>query len=118
MEGLNAVITAIQDSTIPCELWVDGSFVTGKLDPGDSDILVCVKDTALRAASNQQRNVIEWVNGNLRGQHLCHSYVLVEYDPPHILSDRSVNVRAYWRGMFAFSRAEEPKGIALLKLGN
>lgn len=117
MEGLEAVVERLRASGLACEVWVDGSFVTRKLDPQDSDIVVCVKATTYDSASTAQQSVIQWIIGNLKGIHLCDSYVLVEYDPPHPLSSRSVNDRAYWRGMFGFNRADEPKGIALLKLG-
>jgi hypothetical protein len=117
MRGLEAILERLRESSIPCEVWVDGSFVTRKLDPQDSDILVCVKGATYNSASPAQRGVIQWIIGNLKGTHLCDSYVLVEFDPPHPLSAESAKWRAYWRGWFAFNRAEEPKGIALLRLG-
>ena len=117
MEGLEAVVERLRASGIVCEIWIDGSFVTGKLDPRDSDIVVAVKATAYDSASPAQQSVIQWINGNLKGVHSCDSYVLVEYDPPHALSIRSRDLRAYWRGLFGFNRADQPKGIALLRLG-
>ncbi len=40
MAGLEAVIKRLVDTRIEGELWIDGSFLTEKIDPGDK-VLLC-----------------------------------------------------------------------------
>src|SRR5437588_12114043 len=40
MDGLTAVTTRLVKSWVVGELWVDGSFVTEKIDPDDADVVL------------------------------------------------------------------------------
>lgn len=44
MQGLRHVVDTLSNEAIPGEVWVDGSFLTKKIDPADVDILLSVRD--------------------------------------------------------------------------
>ena len=48
---------------IPCEFWIDGSFVTEKPEPGDVDIAIKVMDDVMRGLNEDQRCFLENISG-------------------------------------------------------
>ena len=55
MDGLEAVIKKLSMAKIECEIWVDGSFLTKKIDPFDSDILVAIQGQFYDSATLPQQ---------------------------------------------------------------
>ena len=115
MDGLETVIQKIIADKLEADVWIDGSFVTKKIDPDDSDILVVMKRDFYDRATIDQKNTINWLNTDLRTSHLCHSQVLFECPNGHPEYNDSVWWHAYWLRQFGFSRKDEPKGIVLIK---
>ena len=96
---------------IPYEFWVDGSYVTTKINPNDADVIVF-----LQAASAAK---ILTIRGHLRQKYLPNldTYYAFAASPenqsclkPDVFQ-KVVNDRNYWRGQFGFDRADNPKGI-------
>ncbi len=121
MDGLQFVVQRLVSSGIIGEIWVDGSFVTHKIDPDDVDILLMVDGKFFDNASAQQKEVMKWVQANLKDPHLCDSKFWVSYDRSH--PDYAVSEwwHAYWLKMFGFYRddgpnAYETKGMVRLLL--
>ncbi len=96
-----------------CEHWLNGSFVTAKVDPGDLDLLVVVdkeKTDALAGEAGEAFDAL--VNAKTtQGTHLCDSYPLFRLAAGLRGYEEYVIQRAYWRGQFGFDRNERPKGI-------
>lgn len=116
MDRLDEIAGAIQAAGISCELWIDGSFVTEKIDPEDVDMLVCVQsdlydnDPAVKAT-------IDWASDPDRwNTHACDSYKWVEYSSGHPLFADSEVTRLYWADWFGVSRRGVHKGIAVVAL--
>ncbi len=121
MNGLEAVVDRLIKAGIQGEIWVNGSFVTEKLDPSDVDILLEIKGEFFDNTSREQKEVIEWVHSNLKATHLCDSRIWVAYDRSHLDYWRYEWFRAYWLKLFGFYRDDGPnvyetKGMALLVL--
>lgn len=117
MDGLEYVIGQLNSTGVPMEVWVDGSFMTEKLNPKDSDIAVRIMAPDYATATQQSRTIIKWVSDiDLTPAFKCDSYVFSEFPPSHKLFDQGQWNRAYWLNKFGFSRAEEPKGLAVVKL--
>jgi hypothetical protein len=103
----------LRQSTVAFEQFLDGSFVSSKLDPGDIDML-CMADAAALDALPQHeqmrlRNL--FLGRGTKATHQCDSYFLArvpETDPRH---QEFWNVRKYWMGVFGFDRADKPKGF-------
>src|SRR4051812_27561577 len=69
---------------IPCEMWVDGSFLTAKPDPDDVDIVVRLDFDVADNLTSGQRNLIDAANdlGYIDG---IDSFVFVTYPRDHPL---------------------------------
>jgi hypothetical protein len=114
MDGLEAVVARVVSIGIEGELWVDGSFVTEKIDPRDADIVLRI--AAELYGVPEKREVINWINSNLKDSHRCDSYTLSEYPPSDPLYPEGELDRSYWHRQFGFSRGLEYKGIAVIAL--
>ena len=113
MFGLVAVIGRLEYTEVKGEIWIDGSFITQKIDPSDVDILLHIKAEFYDNASTEQRDAIDWVNSNLKITHRCDSYVWMEDEH----NPENEWWRAYWIRQFGFSRdAADLKGMALYVL--
>ena len=91
------------------ELWVDGSYVTDKEDPGDVD-LVYVPDIGClpQISANFSRIHVLFAQLGAKAIYNCHAFLV---DP------QSRDELAYWRGLFGFCHDEKtPKGMIVLTL--
>jgi hypothetical protein len=124
MLGLEAVIAALRKESVVGEVWVDGSFVTDKINPKDSDILLHVEGDFYDNATPEQKRVIDWVgNDDLKTPHYCDSYIYLDYPAGHPWYWYGVYFLAYWMKQYGFSRDDPAtgapkyiKGLALIKL--
>lgn len=121
MDGLDIIVKRLVFGGVIGEIWVDGSFVTDKIDPSDVDILLLVDGNFFASASSEQQEIMKWVQANLKHSHLCDSQFWVQYDKTHPEHERSEWFRAYWLKMFGFysddgPNAYETKGMVRLLL--
>lgn len=116
MLGLEEIVAELRNAQVEGELWIDGSFTTEKIDPEDSDIVLCVQGDFYDSAHPQQRDTIDWIDSNLKFSHQCDSYVHFEFPKGHVHYALSEWMRAYWIRQFGFSRADDIKGLALVRL--
>ena len=121
MDGLEVIVKRLVFAGVVGEIWVDGSFVTEKIDPSDVDILLLADGKFFESASQEQQEIMKWVQANLKDSHLCDSQFWVQYDQTHPEHGRSEWFRAYWLKMFGFYRDDGPnqyetKGMVRLVL--
>jgi len=109
-------MNSIRQVGVQGELWIDGSFLTQKVDPQDVDIVLRTTSTFLAGANPAQRLAIEGVRLNLSNVSLCDSYVLFEFPQGDPNFGQGQWMVAYWIKQFGFSRDENLKGIAVLAL--
>jgi len=95
----------LQRTGISCEVWIDGSFCTGKPDPGDVDIVVFVNPDEVNSLPQDKLEIMEDLLNREEtiDRFNCDAYFCDNTNPAW---------RSYWRGWFGFTRAEVPKGIA------
>jgi hypothetical protein len=116
MDSLIAITARLVNSWVVGELWVDGSFVTEKIDPEDADIVLRIGAGLYNDSLPEQREAIDWIISNLKTSHRCDSYILMEYpssDPLYPIGELD---RSYWHRQFGFSRELDYKGIAVIAL--
>lgn len=95
------------------ELWVDGSFLTEKLNPADVDLLLRVSVVDYAAMSINAQQFFAWFASNsLKQQHNCDNYAYVT-DPTRAESEY---LNAYWLRQWGFSRGNNMKGIAVMRV--
>ena len=93
------------------EFWVDGSYVTNKINPNDADIIVFVdypqyiqiapQYNYFRTAYNGILDIYFWISQSEITKGLVSTNDFAKI----------VNQRNYWRGQFGFDREDNPKGI-------
>lgn len=114
--GLQSVIHELGKCRLQCDMWVDGSFLTAKIDPEDVDFVLCVPHEVYDGGSAEQRGVVDWVQGNLKDSLFCDSYVFFTYPEAHPLYWQGHYMEAYWTKQFGFARSNHFKGIAVIKV--
>jgi len=114
VDGLERLVARLDDAGIIGELWLDGSFLTEKIDPKDIDCLLRVWSD-LYDGDAAKRAVVDWAcEVDRRETHSCDTYKWVEYKRGHPLFDASVSDREYWTGWFGKSCSGLPKGIVVV----
>jgi hypothetical protein len=109
---LSLWINKVQALNVSAILWIDGSFLTKKIAPGDIDCVVWSPTTnlALTPASKIELN-----------QLFGHDYARVHFGLDLYLEipapDQVLHREAYWRGFFGFQHDRRTaKGFVELKL--
>lgn len=117
MDGLEAVINILSTEKILAEIWVDGSFLTEKINPEDSDIVMVIESDVYGKGTPKQKQLIDVISMNLKNtKYLCDSYVHIEYPKGHPLYWDGEWMRAYWIRQFGVSRGREDKGMAVVSI--
>jgi hypothetical protein len=90
MRGLETLVGALAGVQVPTEVWVDGSFLTQKVNPEDVDVVLCMQGEAYDNGTQEQRNMVDVVRKvDLKPPLHCHSFVFFEYPESHPLSGRA-----------------------------
>ena len=118
MRGLETLFRKVEEAKIKAEVWINGSFLTFKENPNDSDIVLFVDSTVVDFGTARQKEVLNWVQSDLRKDYLCDSHMWALYITGDRFS-RDLNElgRKTWFQVYGFSRAREQKGIAVVTIG-
>jgi hypothetical protein len=119
VDGLSLIIERLTIEGIVGEIWIDGSFVTEKIDPEDVDFVVRVESDFYDSTKGSQREVLEWIaNVHLKETHKSDCYLLVEWPPNNVMYPFGQSERNRWLALFGKDRASQrDKGLILLSLG-
>lgn len=92
--------------------WVGGSFVSGKVDPGDIDITTVFDGEKFDALPKHRRLMADsLMSGPYTRQFWrCDSYRLPEYPPTHPAHAAFLSAQAYWQAHWGTTRANAPRG--------
>lgn len=108
------------EGIIPCNLWLDGSFLTEKVEPDDIDLIVELDNSIyskLRMASLAyfQRLSSQPLHVETR---CLHTFLMIKYPILHIDHAFSLAVRKQWEYDFGHALlSKTPKGIVILEVG-
>ena len=95
------------------EVWLNGSFVTSKEEPGDIDAVAFfdeIKADKLNSAGSPVMAKLPLDKEQI--DKIRKEY----YTDIRFVPDNSEEWRSYWRGWYGFSRSESPKGFVRLKI--
>lgn len=119
MKGLEQILSLLVDARVIADIWLDGSFLTHKVDPDDVDFIVYIQENDFINFTESQNKMLDWIAGeDLKEQFHCDCYVLFEYPKDHPLYWEGQWMKAYWMKQFGFSRKEHMKGMPVLKVGD
>ncbi|WP_279358197.1 DUF6932 family protein [Methylobacterium indicum] len=116
MSGLREFIDKLKISGIVGKIWIDGSFITQKIDPKDVDLVLIFDGTIYDSGDDKLRSTIDWVNSNLKKALKCDSYVCMQYPKGHPLHEEGLWWYAWYHKRWGFDREDEPKGIVVVCL--
>lgn len=110
LSGLSEVLSILHGFAMPLEIWLNGSFATKKQEPDDVDALIIANLEAVNSLSNSHQQFLKELTDN---KAYAKSVFFGDF---FLMFDDDLNMRSYWRGLFGFDRAENPKGIPRLIL--
>jgi hypothetical protein len=118
MVGLEKVVGKLTESNINGDLWIDGSFLTKKIEPDDVDFTLRLDSVLCDKMTEDQFRTIQLVNSPtyLKASYQCHGFVWITYPEDDQRYWEGEWQRAYWIRQWGFSRGQDKKGIALIKL--
>lgn len=119
MNGFEHVTAILKGAKVSGDLWVDGSFLTSKIDPDDCDVVLRAEQPFVDNATPDQQDVYTWFTdefGELKKWLRCHCFPFIEYPAGHPLFWKSYWDHAYWVRQWGFSRTNVYKGIAVIQL--
>lgn len=97
--------------------WVDGSYVTDKVEPDDVDLVTFVDIDLLNALFIEQQNVVkELLNGreDTKNKYGCHTFLVPCCDPNNNFFGLFEMQRLYWRKWFGSTRGTvDPDGTPI-----
>jgi hypothetical protein len=115
MRSLEAMCLAMSGVLLPGEIWVNGSFLTHKIEPDDVDVVVVFNELSSGFTPDQQ-NIIKRVDDkDFQFPIKCDSYTCRQYPAGHSSHSIGEFMRAYWMRQFGFSRGDRIKGIAVIR---
>lgn len=112
------MLEAIQ-SLVPVQRqWINGSFVTTKVDPNDIDLVSHIDGEAMDALKPLQRMLLQGLiaahwSRDVSG---CDSFSVAVYPKGHPARATYEKIAAWWDGFFGVDRAGQPKGYVELEI--
>ena len=109
MVGLRAMVGLLTVDGIRGNLWVDGSFITKKLEPDDVDVVLELSEST--EITPEQRHRLKWFGSRQpadvtqkRADYWCDCYVTL------------LSKHHYWLRQFGRDRSANPKGVIVLHI--
>ena len=113
-DKLMASIVILKEVGIKGEIWVDGSLLTEKIDPGDADVVLRLEGEFVDNASDEQRAALDaFVDDD---SPLVDAYAFAYWPEGHQHHSYGKDQEAYWLRLWGFSRKGDIKGIAVIEL--
>lgn len=115
--SLERLIDALNDAEIPCDLYLDGSFVTEKVEPKDLDVAIRMEADVYEALSDQQKALLSEIND---GEFIIDldTFVYVAYPRGHPSFGTAADEKETWAELWGREHdGQYIKGIAVIRLG-
>lgn len=115
MKSLMEMLHELTKQEIQAEVWVDGSFLTQKMEPKDVDVLVTFGAQLLTSGSPGQLALIKRIEEqDFKTPLPCDSYILPIFPQADSNFGVSESMWGYWIKQFCFDRNSELKGLAVI----
>jgi hypothetical protein len=119
MAGFEAILERAISLDLEGDVWIDGSFLTRKIDPEDIDFIFLIPASIHESGTPGQREFIEWLISNEddpKKSFRCHTDVVLLYQTGSPWHSLTVSTLRHWEeNVYGHSvTTREPKGIAVL----
>lgn len=118
-ESLEWLTAELRRRDIWGTLWIDGSFLTEKIDPDDIDFVLMVEADVLNALNYEQLEFVDSLaEQEFYGEPLkLHSFIAFTAPNGHPMAKQASVLHARWVRDFGYSyHKKTPKGIVLLEV--
>lgn len=107
---------AIESFGLTYSTWVNGSFCTNRLDPGDVDLCYFLEAAELDALVRQDRQrLLSLLAGpSCKAPYMCDVYAVPVFPSTHPNFALTVHHISYWTRVFGFDRNDYPKSILMV----
>jgi hypothetical protein len=118
MDGLEQLVAELSRVGVVGDLWIDGSFLTEKIDPSDVDLVLSVSHDVVDSGPSPQHDAVAWFSSaDLKSLYKCHCFAVIVRPKGHPLYKSSAERKDYWERAFGFALlSHEPKGIGVIRL--
>lgn len=113
--GLEEAIQSILRVKLPCQVCIDGSFLTKNPTPNDIDIVVLVDTDVQYLLNEDQRQIIDLLNTN-HDFYCVDSTVFFNYPREHELFGSSLDPREVVEGYGLENGGEHLKGFVVIRV--
>lgn len=115
-KNFEKIVDRLKALKVPCKVWVDGSFLTEKIEPGDVDFVVDLPVNIMNNPDNNQAQFFsDLANRAFKKLEKMHSFVMYDAPAGHVQYPTSDKLHEQWKKDFGFSYVtKEPKGIAVV----
>ncbi len=118
-DGFRKIIGMLEQQRIPCEVVVDGSYLTEEINPEDIDFAVVVSPAFYENCGSEQRKLLDWIGDdkNIKREHLCDCYLCVDYDQSHEVWFDGICDREWWVNFYSTSVVyKRVRGVVIVTL--
>ena len=113
-----SLVDQLKNEGLGGTIWVDGSFLTEKVDPNDVDFVFDVPIHVLENSNLSQQILLEKIaSRGFRKPERLHSFLIFTAPTMHREFAQSQRLHQQWEKDFGFSYVDKtPKGIALVEV--
>lgn len=113
---LERLVNTLDSLSIRCDIWVDGSFLTEKVDPGDIDLSIKIdEDVLLGLDANTFLLLEDIAEGRFSAK--LDSYMVVSYPVGHPRRGTNLDTWPRWAQWWGLARGGWCKGVAVIRVG-
>lgn len=117
---LAGFIEGLSETGLVCEVWVDGSFLSNKEEPGDIDLTVVIDYCHFQTLSKEKRLYL--LNTFFQKEERAYSQWLDVYQTFSVSDDHKtmkvLDRTSYWSGFWSTDREDNLKGYACIYIGH
>jgi hypothetical protein len=117
-ENFLALVDQLRQAHLSGQIWVDGSFLTEKIEPRDVDFVFDVPIQEIENANPTQLALLEKLaKRGFRVPEKLHSFIMHTAPAAHTKFSESERLHTQWKKDFGLSYVKkEPKGIAVIEV--
>ncbi|WP_084052917.1 DUF6932 family protein [Desulfonispora thiosulfatigenes] len=116
-KGLKEWLRLLMDVLSPRYIWLDGSYLTTKIDPNDIDLVVFYRPEDIMKLGEDGTRQLGNIINQISLKYDCDAYFCYTLDhlsPEDVAAKfkgQEKIMQTYWMGQFGFDRTRKPKGI-------
>jgi hypothetical protein len=112
---LEAVVVRLRAANIAGELWIGGSFVTTKMNPGDIDASLRLASRFFDTGTKEQVAALIWFT-EIYATHRIDGYLHFEFSPSDPRHEARLENYLFWKNFWGHGKNGASQGIAVIQL--